>query len=132
MSEVPPMMRCGHQANAVTGTGAPTCVICAGIVPGADEVAAPLDGLLKEREARCSCGALRPSTDALTGGLAFFEYRGKGSHVAMDMCGNCAHARSAHTGKEVRTGGRLIICSEFKPRGPMEYDTYYCGHAGWD
>ena len=34
-----PMMKCGHAANAVkTGTDIPVCVVCYGIVPGADVV----------------------------------------------------------------------------------------------
>ena len=52
--QTPPMMQCGHAANAVrSGTTEPVCVICLGIVPGADVVDdSPPD--LTGREARCN------------------------------------------------------------------------------
>ncbi len=66
----PPMMKCGHAANAKNAQGDPVCVICIGIVPGADIIDdTSLD--LAERKARCFCGRERPSSPA----LAFFEHR---------------------------------------------------------
>ena len=69
-TESQPMMRCGHAANAVKD-GLPVCVICYGIVAGADEIDTnPPD--LTGRVARCtSCGRTAPSSTA----LAFFEHR---------------------------------------------------------
>jgi len=32
------LMRCGHAANAVREDGSPVCVICVGIVEGADQI----------------------------------------------------------------------------------------------
>lgn len=62
-------MKCGHTANA-TCDGKPVCVICAGIVAGADEIdenPPSLDG----RQMRCSdCGATRASDPA----AAFFRH----------------------------------------------------------
>jgi hypothetical protein len=88
---------------------------------------------LEGREARCSCGKTRPSPDALEGKLAFFEYRGRGSRWT-DNC-ECGYAWIAHTQETDR--GRINVvaqgkCPGFTPRGPHEFDTYYCGCRGWD
>jgi hypothetical protein len=68
--EAPPMMQCGHAANA-TQDGRPVCVICVGIVDGADRVdpdPPPLGG----RTMVCgSCRAERPSDRS----AAFFQAR---------------------------------------------------------
>jgi hypothetical protein len=65
-----PMMKCGHAANAVNSRNEPVCVICYGIVPGADQVDdAPPD--LTGRMARCAyCRHEQPSSTD----LPFFEY----------------------------------------------------------
>jgi hypothetical protein len=63
-----PMMKCGHAANS-THNGKPSCVICFGIVEGADEIANTPD--LSNRKSKCSCGNTVPSNTE----LAFFEYR---------------------------------------------------------
>lgn len=70
MSAYSTLMKCGHSANATTQDGAPVCVICLGIVPGADEVDEnPPD--LEGRTARCVyCRKERPSAI----NLAFFEH----------------------------------------------------------
>ena len=131
----PPMMGCGHAANA-TSDGEPSCVICAGIDPRATVVAnAPS---LAGRSARCSCGATRPSSTS----LAFFEFRGEGSRTAREACAHCGYAQVAHT-----YGGNFAppspsknrnLCINFdpprvfEPRGGQEFDVFYCGHAGWD
>ena len=120
-----PFMKCGHQANAtVMPSGKPSCAICAGIHPGATEEAdVQID--LTGRLARCTCGHIRPSSDAYTGALAFFGFRGEGSSDARESC-NCGFAAIAHRKRSTR------IDHDFEAHGPYEFDEYYCGHAGWD
>lgn len=67
------MMKCGHTSNAVNGRGDPVCIICLGIVSGADEVDEnPPD--FAGRVASCSyCRREQPSSNFRK--LAFFEYR---------------------------------------------------------
>lgn len=70
----PPMMGCGHTANAVVeDTKQPVCAICYGIKPEAVVVVAAPD--LTGRTMRCSCimscKVKRPSDPA----AAFFEHR---------------------------------------------------------
>lgn len=132
--EVMPFMKCGHQANSYRVRGderTPACVICAGLNPGAYEVFGAMDELLADRVAACGADrhGQRPSTDALEGRLAFFEYRGPGSRIAIDSCGKCGFTRSAHDG-ERKPGAR--VCASFVERGPLDTDTYYCGCRGWD
>ena len=67
--------------------------------------------------------------------LAFFEYRGEGSDWAVLSCGNCGMRTEAHTldtehKKLLVARGRL--CTDYTPRGPAEYDMFYCGCFGWD
>jgi len=119
-----PMMQCGHAAQgyADNDPGKPVCVICAGLDPRAYLVAEEPD--LKGRRARCAyfrtCGSeVDSSVD-----LAFFKYKGPGSRHAEEMCGNCAYHKDGHV--LVRTN------CEFVPRGPAEYDEYYCGCHGWN
>jgi hypothetical protein len=76
-----PMMECGHAANGISSaTLAPVCVICVGILPGAEIIAAaPPD--LTGRTARCSyygqrCQNEKPSSPA----LAFFSHLPKQEH----------------------------------------------------
>lgn len=102
-----PMMACGHTANA-TSDGKPSCVICAGIRPGAMQVVESpnLDGRMarcahhganlrvRSKEGPCGhgvCTCEKPSAEGLKGRLAFFEHR-----------------------------------------PDKERDLYYCGCAGWD
>ncbi len=64
------MMKCGHAANATTADNKPVCVICIGIVAGADQIEEkPPD--LNNRFAECECKNKRKSSLE----LAFFEYR---------------------------------------------------------
>ena len=57
------LMKCGHSSNGVRESdGAPVCVICYGIVAGADEVATEVPSL-EGRRARCSY-CREPSEDA--------------------------------------------------------------------
>lgn len=99
---------------------------------------------LEGREARCTCGDTRPSTDALDGRLAFFEFRGDGSYGAETLCKHCGYADVAHTpehmeklvhGRDLKRRPTVVErgqCPGFERRGDWGYDTFYCGHAGWD
>ena len=67
----PPMMKCGHAANAVNGHGKPSCVICVGIHPGAEVVDEDVE-IAEGRIAKCfDCKKEAPSSTA----LPFFEHR---------------------------------------------------------
>ena len=124
MSE-PVMMQCGHVAQGINlKTKKPVCVICAGIDPGAE---IPMDIVdepdLTDRWAKCDdCGQVRKSTFE----LPFFNYKGPGSPWATKMC-KCGIIEKAHDGRRLWTR-----CTEFKARGPAQYDNYYCGCRGWD
>lgn len=121
----PPLLECGHAANATNSDGAPACAICIGIHPGAETVArVQID--LTGRQARCCDLSIVPSRFD----LAFFEYRGEGSRVAREHCGNCSYMEAAHT-DPIRSKNKHV-CDNFVPHGAYEYDSYYCGHAGWD
>ena len=62
------LMKCGHAANA-SHNGEPCCVIC---YPKAGwDVVDDNPPNLEGREARCDCGAVKPSNV----GLPFFAYR---------------------------------------------------------
>ena len=82
---------------------------------------------LAGRLARCGCLRTVPSDTA----LAFFEFRGPGSVIGADSCKNCGYAKVAHT-TEVMERNKALKCCDFKARGSFEFDSYYCGHAGWD
>src|SRR5215467_7499998 len=119
-TDTKPMMACGHAANAVDmKTGQPVCAICVGLTADAQVTATAPD--LTGRRARCTCGKSVPSK--LT--LAFFEYRGVGSKSADESC-VCGFYRVAHE------EGKVPECAGFVARGDVGYDSYYCGHAGWD
>lgn len=83
-------------------------------------------GLLSGRQARCSCGATCPSDGTAPGykDIPFFTYRGPGSKEARESC-VCGYYREAH-------GKPNIRCDDFRPRGPAEFDSFYCGCRGWD
>ena len=122
-----PMMQCGHAAQgyADNDPGKPVCVICAGLDPRACLVAEEPD--LKGRRARCAyfrtCGSeVDSSVD-----LAFFEYKGPGSPYSINTC-TCGYYEVAHTDK----ASNRVKCEKFTPRGPREFDLYYCGCRGWD
>lgn len=116
-----PMLACGHRANA-TSEGKPACAICVGTHSGAMIPVAAPD--LTERTARCSCGTKQPS---LNPRLAFFEYLGPESPAALHRC-RCGYYDSAH-----QPGERYQVKDHpFEPHGAYEFDSYYCGHNGWD
>lgn len=62
-------MKCGHAANATNSQGKPSCVICVGIHPGAEEIDDTPD--LNHRQAQC---AYCRKTVASSTDLAFFNY----------------------------------------------------------
>ena len=94
---------------------------------------------LNNRTARCSCGKTAPSNGRHGG---FFEYRGEGSRWATDGCVHCGYTKNVHQEINPHTGRPGITTTSatgmncdphaFKPRGPNEFDMYYCGCNGWD
>lgn len=75
------------------------------------------------RQAKCTvCSRVMPSKES----LAFFEYKGEGSRLALISCKNCPYYAEAH-GKN-----HMQVCGEFIPHGSFEYDGYYCGCSGWE
>lgn len=91
-------------------------------------------GLLAGRQARCDCGRTCPSDGTAPGytEIPFFQYWGPGSEKAEEQCGNpgCGKYRVAH-GPDAPHGGRYA-CAEFRQREPDQFDSFYCGHAGWE
>lgn len=63
--------------------------------------------------------------------LAFFEYRGPGSPASKRHCAQCGYYESAHKPTDGCPRNQQV-CLTFRPHGPYEFDTYYCGHSGWD
>lgn len=86
------------------------------------------DATRATREARCGCGKIRPSSDD----LPFYEYRGEGSKYAVDSCATCAYVAAVHQPVNPHTDRPGVIDHPFTPRGPHDYDSYYCGCRGWD
>ena len=73
-------MKCGHRAQGINSAGKPVCVICIGILPGAEEPSSVVPDLAG-REAFCrSCGAVRLSSID----LPFWE-RGRWRKGVMQM-----------------------------------------------
>ena len=99
------MMACGHAANAVDSTGAPTCVICIGISPGADTVAESPN--LEGREMVCSYSGLRKKGDVVK--------RGGGKYKAN------------HNPQPSK-----LSAAFFAHNPDADYDGFYCGCWGWD
>lgn len=84
--------------------------------------------LLVGRTARCTCGALAPSDPQR---LAFFEYRGVGMDRPICSVGKCFYVESVHQAINPGTGRLGVTDHAFVPR-VHEFDSWYCGHAGWD
>ena len=120
-------MKCGHSANA-TYKDKPCCVICS---PDLNAYLLDQAPKLTNRKAKCSCGCIVASSTE----LAFFEYRGTGSKYAIESC-KCGYTIPAHEHNKSRVDPRSVIelgkCKGFVAKGGHEYDSYYCGHAGWD
>lgn len=111
------ILKCGCAANAVIlGILKPSCAIhdCTEIAKAQPN--------LKGRLARCC--AKTPPQPSDPDRLAFFEFRGEGSPWATERC-KCGYYEVAH-------GKPHVKCKGFEPAGPAEFDTYYCGHGGWD
>ena len=117
------MMKCGHVAQAIDGHGNPSCVIC-WPDPGSAQVAETPD--LTGRKAECS--TCRASIVPSSIDLAFFEYKGPGSPHSTTMC-VCGYYEVGH-GKPRKP--HVEVCNQFRPVGPADFDTYYCGCRGWD
>lgn len=86
--------------------------------------------------ARCTCDR-EPVPSSNHEMLAFFEFRGEGSPHALNTCGHCgynkvAHGEDAPKWADGRTAVERANCPGFEPAGAAEFDTYYCGHSGWD
>ena len=64
-------------------------------------------------------------------GLAFFEFQGEGSYSA-ELC-KCGFTENAHN-TPPRTGRPMNpkLCDNYRPRGDVGHDKYYCGCRGWD
>lgn len=85
---------------------------------------------LEGRVAACQCGRTKPSNES----LAFFEYRGEGSRVALERCGTCSYTEVAHK-RALEPGNdhiKHITAHDFTPIGALETDIFYCGCRGWD
>ena len=78
----PPLMECGHTANACDGEGLPVCVICFGIVDGAKTVVErpSLDGRTMICSYRHGRGGKVHEPTPSKWGAAFFEYRPDDEH----------------------------------------------------
>lgn len=84
-----------------------------------------------QRQARCTaCGKTVP-TDP---GLPFFRDTGPGSKSATEQC-HCGYSLAAHTDDPERAHVMRACERRGKgigPRGPLEFDSFYCGCGGWD
>ena len=81
------------------------------------------------REAQCICGHRQPSDPEK---LAFFKFRGKGSRHATELC-HCGYNLAAHSEEHPHILKRCAETGKGKgPRGPHEFDSFYCGCRGWD
>lgn len=76
---------------------------------------------LEGRKAKCVYGNHAPLDSSLE--LAFFEYTGPGSRESENIC-TCGYHKVAHD--------KHFRCTNFVPKGPSEFDRYYCGCEGWD
>ena len=132
------ILNCGHSPNSADQNGNPSCAICKDIL---DIIpSAKVD--LKNRKARCvyyshssynsgslcfkgSCFCERVSDT----NLAFFEFTGNKSHLALNIC-KCGFSKNAHSPLYQERNSN--ICRSFIPKGPREFDLFYCGCYGWD
>ncbi len=127
------VMACGCAAGAKQSTyGSEPVPVC--MTHNCTEVSTnPPD--LAGRTAKCCSIGVQPSSQE----LAFFVYCGPGSREATDYC-RCGYHRVAHDpehmAQNVPSNRKTVVeqgkCTGFVARGPLEFDRYYCGHAGWD
>lgn len=139
------MMACGHAANAHTkndiGEDIPCCIICA---PNPESMVVVGPPNLEGRIAKCGYsspgrywyGTVEDHNKGVPSriDLAFFEFKGEGSRIAMERCKECGFADVAHEGEKL---GKWVRDADVKrhpfvPHGPYEFDSYYCGCYGWD
>jgi hypothetical protein len=86
---------------------------------------------MSERQARCSCGKTRPSSERDR--LPFFEDRSESSRQARIACKICRAYAMAHEPREDGSFPSVIGKPHaFEPHGAFEFDLYYCGCRGWD
>lgn len=83
---------------------------------------------LENRVAKCVCGKTAASDDS--GKLAYFEFQGEGSERGRKICKNCGMGAAWHTNKDPHEWNPS--CDSFEAIGSFEFDSYYCGHAGWE
>jgi hypothetical protein len=85
------------------------------------------------RIARCECGAERPSVEREE--LFGFQDRGPGSFEARNRC-TCGYLREAHFPDSSRVRPLTVVerflCKQFEPKGPRQYDSFYCGCRGME
>lgn len=104
----PPLMECGHAANATwndNGTPRPSCAICAGIGGRAGLTVADGRPSLDGRKARCTYNQKNEP-----------NYKGTGRN-----CRTCGGERDSEWG---------LAFFEYRPHA--EFDLFYCGCWGWD
>ena len=126
----PVMLRCGHVSNAVRTASngvkhdpVPCCAIC----DCTDQEPNQIN--LEGRTARC-CSKKTDKPSSFN--LAFFEFRGVNSRVALISCKNCGYHKVAHEKKLNGETKNKSICDRFQPHGAFDTDRYYCGCRGWD
>ena len=157
-TSVPPMMTCGCRAQATIGdSDRPACGVhdCTTVADEPD-----LTG--RKARCSCGKIANSDASDVGWTYLPFFEYRGPGSADAARVCKTCRYHDVAHVDKPCwRCGGtgtyqwagadplgharpgpctscsgtgvrKGITAHVFEPIGPYEFDSWYCGHSGWD
>lgn len=127
MSDI--MMACGCVAQGKDSHNQPVCISHIDSPKGHTVVSAPD---LTGRQAKCSCNEVRPSSIS----LAFFKFQGEGSPDALEICKHCKYHFKAHQHDTTRVDPRSMMelgkCTGFEPHGPWDFDSYYCGHMGWD
>ena len=98
---------------------------------------------LTGRKAQCN-QCFSPPVDSDTA-LAFFKYRGEGSHDALHLCAVCGfrddsegvHREGEHNGHYAHcersecTPVRNWTPHQFTPHGAFEVDLYHDGCRGW-
>lgn len=116
------LLSCGHSKNARIWNKEKQAYIDGCTFCGTTEFAEELPPSLEKREAICGCGRREPSINFEK--LAFFEFCGEGSEKAKKIC-KCNYHENAHINKRVE-------CTQFEPKGALEFDQYYCGCRGWE
>ena len=133
--EKPPLMKCGHTANATDSKGNPCCVICSGIDVGAVIVEnSPPD--ISGRTAKClQCKKEVPSDFS----LPFFELGAWLETSPRFEDYKCAGDKLVRLREELPKADERIIQAQTKVhellrecRQTATVDGWYCGCRGWD